>query len=688
MSTILERLKPSVLKLAALFLASGVGVAKADRVIDTFDNEAATGTWTATWGTAPVLSFAAANAGGGGAGSGSLQVAADYFTPADNGWEQMVITRTFDTPVIGAQYTSVSVDVKVDPASVLSSGGNYGYFEFKRPDGSALGGLNLTSTEWTTVTFNLAPTEGTLTGIIIQNGNGGFQGPIIYQLDNFKFNSPPAPQTVINRFDEATEVDAWSATWGTSPVLEFDAQNGGGGAAGSGSLKVTADYFTPEDNGWEQMVITRSFDTPVAGSQHVSVSVNIKVDPVSVLSAGGNYGYFEFKRTDGSALGGVNLTSTEWTTVTFDIPPTEGDLTGIIIQNGNGGFQGPIIYYLDNFVFTQKSGGTPPPTLAIAANRAPGLRLYASAPGQAYQRQNVVYLPSETIDNSLWWVNQNAPVSYSVTWAEFPNPATAAGFQGHIMLATDTTGSNTPDWNDANVILIEFQYVNTAGPDGQNGTADDVVRARARFLHKVNEPASNAMLYRTQANAAAGPVGVLGEVWAPSMLGTWTVTFKNNTEIDLTASDGTVASIVMPEANFPSFEPATAGVSAHFGVQPNADTRIGLSAVISKIKITKGTTTVVDESFQSAALDTAVWAIRAADAAGIFPAPADLAYFVSWNLPDTGFSLKAAPRVTGAWVDASPAILVGARRLVAVPRSALPSAESGFFQLVNSGTAQ
>jgi hypothetical protein len=673
---------PTLLTATGLALSGGGLEARADLVIDSFDTDAAAGKWSATWGTSPVLTFDALNAGGGAAGSGSLQVKADYFTAADDGWEQLVVTRTFDSPVVGAQYTAVAVDVHVDPASTATASGEYGYFELKRPDGSALGGLNLSRTGWTTVQFNLAPTEGSLTGIIVQNGSSGFGGPVTLRLDNFRFVAPPAPQTVVTRFDSETDIEGWTATWGTAPVLEFSPSDAGGGTATSGSLKVTADYFTAGDDGWEQMVITKSFDPAVVGTDHVSVSVDVRVDPESVPTAAGQYGYFELKRTDGSAMGGVNLTSTNWTTITFPIAATEGTLTGIIIQNGNGGFQGPVTYYLDNFVFTQKVGGPQPPTLAIAKNPAAGLKLYASAPGQAYQRQNVVYKPSEDLGSELWWVNKSQPVTYSVTWADFPSGAANAGFQGHVMLATDTGGSSTPDWNDPNVILVEFQYANHPGADGVAGTADDALRARARFLHKVNEPASNAMLYRTQANAAAGPVGVLGEVWAPSMLGTWSISFRNNSDIVLTASDGSTVNLTMPEADIPFYEPAATGVSAHFGVQPNSDTRVGLSAVISRIKIQKGTTVVVDETFAGAELNPDVWVVRAADAAGVFPLSADTAYLVSWNLPDEGFGLKGAAVVGGPWKDVPGARQIGARRLVPVTTATLPGPTAGYFKLV------
>ena len=226
-----------------LALAAGACWAHGDQVIDDFNASDSASPWTATWGTNPEISYSTEDAGGSGA-SGSLRVSADYFTPADDGWEQSVITRSFASPVVGAQFVSISIDVKVDSSSVPASDGQYGYFELKRPDGTSLGGANLTNTSWTTLSFPLPATEGSLGGVIIQNGNGGFQGPVIFYLDNLKFNEKPAAKTVVATFDDEFAADGWAATWGSAAMVSWSTENAGGGTS-SGSLMVAADYFTP-----------------------------------------------------------------------------------------------------------------------------------------------------------------------------------------------------------------------------------------------------------------------------------------------------------------------------------------------------------------------------------------------------------------------------------------------------------
>ncbi|MBT5925132.1 MAG: hypothetical protein HOH33_00790, partial [Verrucomicrobia bacterium] len=428
------------------------------------------------------------------------------------------------------------------------------------------------------------------------------------------------------------------------------------------------------------------FETPVIGSEHAAISIDVKVSSESVASSGGNYGYFELKRTDGTAFGGVNLTSTDWATIQFELAATEGEISGIIVQNGNSGFQGDVILFLDNLSFVPRQDvGSESPALTMEKAKEPsGLKLVASAFGQAYQRQNVVFVPSEDWGAGVYWSDEGGPMVYSVTWANFPDANLHAGFQGHIILSVDSGGGVSPDWNDPNVILVEFQYANWAGPDGEEGTDDDAVRARARFLHKINEPNGNAMLYR--GDPAGGSVGVLGELWADSMIGEWQLTFQDLSNVAITAPDGNSVDFVLPSASAEALDGSLSqnGISALFGIQPNSDTRVGLGATISNIRIQKGNDVFVNETWDSDDFDPETWLVRAQDAGGIFGINPDLAYVFSWDLPDDGIAFRTASSLNGPWSQIDSARLVGNKRIVYLYQADLPSQEAGFFQLIQS----
>lgn len=348
---------------AALAAAFGTFRAQAqDAIVDSFDTTNTVTLWSATWGTTPTLSFSSNNNDriAGAAGSGSLRVATAFTTSTS--WQQAVTLRTLTNAIKASQYETVSVDVRVDPSSAPTTGGQYGYFEIKHGSGgTSFGGVNLTSTNWTTLTWNVPPATADITEIRIQLGSSAYVGPVTYEMDNLRFN---APRTVVNRFDEATEVDIWTSDWGTATTLSFDAEDAGGSTnVSSGSLESYKD-FTGAPSGWQQMVIKiADFSPAIVSADHAAVSVDVKVDPSSVPTAGNTYGYFELKHGSGGvAFGGVNLAQTNWARYTWNIAAGTADIVQLRIQNGEGGFLGPITYYLDNFVFVQKVGG---PTLGI-----------------------------------------------------------------------------------------------------------------------------------------------------------------------------------------------------------------------------------------------------------------------------------------------------------------------------------
>jgi hypothetical protein len=75
----------------------------------------------------------------------------------------------------------------------------------------------------------------------------------------------------------------------------------------------------------------------------------------------------------------------------------------------------------------------------------------------------------------------------------------------------------------------------------------------------------------------------------------------------------------------------------------------------------------------------------AADPAGIVWAPSGLAWWLTWGLPDTGFSVQMSASLAGPWTNFVPTyISPGANsKSAAIPIANLPSASVGFFRMLN-----
>jgi len=245
-----------------------------------------------------------------------------------------------------------------------------------------------------------------------------------------------------------------------------------------------------------------------------------------------------------------------------------------------------------------------------------------------------------------------------------------------MFLVPGTPGTeSTPDWNEPTCVLFEVKATANGG-------------GIATFHYKTNAPGSNGpgtldgttTMY-FNASPTNGPVGQLGSVTGASILGTWTVTFNQDTNITLTAPDNMTASFVMPPEDAAQF---AGDVTAYFGAMPGQTANIGQTVILGGVKIEWGAITVLDEPFTAAPLDPGLWTVSAASAAGVaVVTPAD-PYWVSWTTPASGFTLQtnATLNATG-WGD--PGLidaLVGTRRRVLIPSTALAAAGGGFFRLV------
>jgi len=494
---------------------------------------------------------------------------------------------------------------------------------------------------------------------------------------------------VVNRFDAEEEAVGWVRWWGSAPQLyEYDPSMDASGQATSGSMKATVDFDRAAYAGENQFAVRADFPGAVTvdGTKYTNFVFKLRWAGTSPKTAGGDFGYLEygFRNSDWSQtwLGGQTIpagAADSWTTIQAAVDPKIAKLdtiAGVVLKlwsGGDGGLTGSTVFWVDDVVLlADRSTAPPPPPGLRLLSATSGLRIAASASGAQYQRQNVRTLAADADGNprSYGWLGRNEPVTYSFTVRAYPDAA-HLGFQTHVFLVPEAgmpfgAGDTSIDWNAPNVVFLHLENLASGS-------------ATMTFRYKTNLPSGNAMFWN--ADPATGPAGSLGSISDVSPLGTWSVTFRENTQVTLTAPSGSTTNLVMPADAAGLFsEP----LYAYFGTQPNNPGNIGQAATLSKVSIT-GVSTPLDDGFTGEVLDAGNWAVVAADAPGVMIVPTGAKYWLAWDAPATGFIPQSASKLSAdAWSDpgfASP-VQVGSEKRVLVLESKLPSAGSGFFRLI------
>jgi hypothetical protein len=172
------------------------------------------------------------------------------------------------------------------------------------------------------------------------------------------------------------------------------------------------------------------------------------------------------------------------------------------------------------------------------------------------------------------------------------------------------------DWDSADVVDL---YVNE-NPDQT---------ATAYFQYKVTNASSwNAALIVSN-YCASGP------------LGTWSLTFNNTTNVTLTAPNNSTTNFTIPATDAAFFQDP---LFVYLGTQPNYNANIGQSSTFSRVQIT-GPAASIDDDFVSGGtpgqpylLNTNTWTLNTADPTGVFITAPDAKFWVTWPLPDYGFT--------------------------------------------------
>jgi len=418
----------------------------------------------------------------------------------------------------------------------------------------------------------------------------------------------------------------------TGGTAVWDATQDADTNAGSGSLYITVDWpqtgYVP---GWNDVQFF--FNTPsiVQPPDYLVCEAYIKIDTANSSLASGqtSYGIAGLYLNGGNDPGwkevaGYNViqaaTATNtWKRISGNISGFTGSnynqvVVGLISQNAHM-LTNTVRYWVDNIRITAPpSVNTNRPALNLAKAPPAGLTCMASAPTDPWQRQMV-----RTVNNGYSWhtaTGASSNTTYAITVADIPGGANS-GFEAMIYLIPENGMSNpdggSVDWDSANVAYFTINA-------NANGTGN------GDFRYKTNSAGAENFQSWTDHNCATGP------------LGTWQLAFNNDTNVTIMAPDGTSTSLIIPEDAAALFQ---GGLIAYFGVRPASATRIGLSSTFSRIQIT-GAAAPIDDTFVSSGppyvLDAATWVKKASSPTGIFITAPDAKYWLTWPLPDNGYT--------------------------------------------------
>jgi hypothetical protein len=285
--------------------------------------------------------------------------------------------------------------------------------------------------------------------------------------------------------------------------------------------------------------------------------------------------------------------------------------------------------WIDNLYLKLSTVVAPPPTMSKAiVSPHPGLNLFSGGPSTDQFQRNSIKLISNT---GVGWLGQQG-VTYSMTLTNFPDGAIHSGYQAHLFITTGPGTASALDYNETNVVWLNIQA-------NSNNTGV------AYFRYKINEWAANSNMFGPEYIGIAS-AGTLTNLQAPTVLGTWTLTFNNDTNVTITGPGSTSVNFNMrPEAVAPFTDP----LNIVYGAQPNQPYNVGQEVVYAAVSGTNsgmGLSLYNDNFLADSSLDTGTWTILTGEPNTVFVFPFDPGEkIVSWSLPANGFSLQTSSNV-------------------------------------------
>jgi hypothetical protein len=342
----------------------------------------------------------------------------------------------------------------------------------------------------------------------------------------------------------------------------------------------------------------------------------------------------------------------------------------------------PTTMWIDNLYVKLSNVPTPPPTMStfITEPKA-GLNLFSAPPTtDNFQRNSV----KSTTTTGVTWLGQS-DFTYSFTITNFPSGAAYPGYQAHIFVTTGPGNNSALDYNETNLIWLNVQQ-------NSNGTGV------AYFRYKINEPGANTNMFGPEYIGVAS-AGTLTNLPAPTVLGTWSMTFNQDTNVTLSGPGGASVNFSMrPEAVANFIEP----LNVVFGAQPNNAANVGQVVVLASATVTNGgasSAPISDDFMTDAPLNTGLWTILSGEPNTVFVFPLDPgSRLVRWNQPDAGFGLQVTTNLMNksSWVTlmgpeaAGPPLATfsaNGQRVALVPSADL-GPNQNFFRLLDESFAK
>jgi hypothetical protein len=559
----------------------------------------------------------------------------------------------------------------VDPASGTDAGGIYGNLQAVDWDaawtwhsqwyGSIFSPGGPFST-WKHVRIPFTATYGPRVRFAFQiaAGTPPYDSDVVIYIDNVVIRDGTPPNKAMlyaYQWPEECVPDTTygiPAQWGQDTTLHAD-----------GALKQVVDYGTGV-TGWQDA--SGEFHTPTFDpTKFTYIDFDLYLDAPAGLATYGQYQLHYW--WSWASIGTVPLTADnlgKWTHYSLPLPTSE--VHGIVLHPGGNALSGVFTYYIDN-VTLWKPANPPTITKLVPGSLVQGVQFTMNDNSQQWQREAIV-TPSTDLPH-LWTAQGMYPVSYSFTIANFPPATPNHGFEAHMYLINADTGGGVTGWNatyggaDWNVPdLLKFTV--------ENGNGSGAI---ARISWKTNLAGANC-----PGDVDHNPVNITG----PSVVGTWTLTFTDATSGYVTGPGLSATNFTLPaDAVANNFSPATDYIQ--FGMFKNDGANDGHNnqahGTFSELK-QEGTIGAFDDTFPGPNL-TATYAWRTTSSTVIAWTPANIAYWLTWTLPDDGFSAETSGSANGGFTDAGVTYTytIGATKVGGVPAANVPPGNAAFFRL-------